>query len=195
MEDEGDALLVVGDAQAVSAVALDAEGCLASIPRRYTVSMCARSRIFFVPLPSKRAWTIFPMREACPPCGTPLARIHELDLAAQRAHPPGDQLGGAIQALEVAAAGLDRDELLQACRGAAGAPSSRARAPAPPAARRPAPPQFRTARSREPRQCKLQDGELGGSRFSSCSCGAIASRAVYRYALTCISPRTMWRGA
>ena len=39
------------------------------------------------------------------------------------------------------------------------------RAPAPPAARRPAPPQFRTARSREPRRCKPQDGELGGSRF------------------------------
>jgi len=33
----------------------------------------------------------------------PLARIHKLDLAAQRAQPPGDQLGGAIQAFEVAA--------------------------------------------------------------------------------------------
>jgi len=43
----------------------------------------------------------------------PLADIHELDLAAQRGEARGDQLRGAIQAFEVAAPGLDRDELLQ----------------------------------------------------------------------------------
>src|SRR6266480_3182054 len=37
------------------------KGCFASIPRRYTVSMCASSRIFFVPLPSKRACTTLPI--------------------------------------------------------------------------------------------------------------------------------------
>src|SRR5439155_15916059 len=42
-----------------------------------------------------------------------LARIHELDLAAQRGEARGDQPGGAVQAFEVAAPGLDRDELLQ----------------------------------------------------------------------------------
>src|SRR6267378_2724959 len=37
------------------------KGCFASVPRRYTVSMCASSRIFFVPLPSKRACTTLPI--------------------------------------------------------------------------------------------------------------------------------------
>src|SRR5213592_1012713 len=37
------------------------KGCFASIPRRYTVSMCASSRIFFAPLPSKRACTTLPI--------------------------------------------------------------------------------------------------------------------------------------
>jgi hypothetical protein len=125
----------------------------------------------------------------------PLARIHELDLAAQRAQPPGDQLGGAIQALEVAAAGLDRDELLQRVeerlalllcerehrlhrlRGGLLRRNS----------------EQRGRENRGNANSKTANWAAHGS--SSCSCGAIASRAVYRYALTCISPRTMWRGA
>src|SRR5712692_10174207 len=86
-------------------------GCFASMPRRYTVSMCASSRIFFVPLPSKRAWTIFPMRALH--AVSVRGRIDQLDLTAQRPQAGCDQLGGAIQALEVAAAGLDRDQILQ----------------------------------------------------------------------------------
>src|SRR6267154_648696 len=40
-------------------------------------------------------------------------RVDQLDLAAQRPQAGCDQLGGAIQTLEVAAAGLDRHQLLQ----------------------------------------------------------------------------------
>ena len=40
-------------------------------------------------------------------------RLDQLDLAAERLELVGDQVGDLVQAFEVAAAGLDRDQLLQ----------------------------------------------------------------------------------
>ena len=75
--------------------------------------MCASSRIFLVPVPVNVARTILPICVGRVLHLVDVGRLDQLDLAAQRLQPAGDQLGDPVEPFDVAAAGLDRHQLFQ----------------------------------------------------------------------------------
>ena len=114
MKDEGDAVLVVGDAESIRAIAVDSKGLLRQhAPRIHGVHVRKQEN----PLGPGAAesahdrlasprWCVLEPHHA-------RRRVDELDIAAERSQTPGNEIGDAIQSFDIRAAGLDGHQLPQ----------------------------------------------------------------------------------
>ena len=107
VENDGDSLLVVGDSQAVNAIAFDAKGLLCQHAARVHRVHVRDEQDFLIARPS----------EGCPHhladfLGrvfhlVDVARLDQLDLAAQLFQPRGDKVCELVESFAVTAAGLN----------------------------------------------------------------------------------------
>ncbi len=113
MNDDRDALLVVGDAHAISAVALDAERLLCQHSARIDrVHVREQQDLFRAGAGERGAHHLSDLRRRVFHL-VDVGGLDQLDLAAQRLQAAGDKLCNALEALEVAAARFDRYQRFQ----------------------------------------------------------------------------------
>ena len=113
VQDDGDAVPVVGDSEAVSAVAVDAERLLRKHAARVNrIHVGEEQDLFRAGARESRSHHLADLLGRVVHL-VDVARLHELDLPTQIFQPPGDEACEFVQAVVVTAARLDGHQFLQ----------------------------------------------------------------------------------